>query len=279
MGEATMRFNVLGPLEIVADDGRVLNPKAPKVCQVLGLLLLRANEAVSADELVEELWGERPPRSALSTMQTYIYYARKLFGDDAAGPGGRVLLATRPPGYSMQVTACELDMVQFESLLADARASLAGGRPEAAVTALDQALGLWRGRPLANITGGPALAARAHRLEEVRLRAVELRIEALMLRGEHRDLVAELRTLIVAHPFHEWFHGQLIKALIRCGRRAEALESYRHLRRILSEELGVEPMPEIQLLRQEILAHRHAPAVTTARRPGAAHPARPAFRA
>jgi len=251
-----MRFNVLGQLEIVTDDARVLNLKAPKVCQVVGLLLLRAGETVSADILAGDLWGENPPHSAATTLQTYIYYARKFFDEHTPVTPGRSLLVTRPPGYVMDVDPDEVDAIRFERLVATARALLGQGRADEALAALHSALGLWRGRLLANAVGGNAVNAHADQLEETRLRAQELRIEAQMLCGRHRDLVGELRRLIAVHPYHEWFHGQLIRALARSGRRAEALNAYKDLRRLLDEELGVEPALEIQKLRNEILERR-----------------------
>lgn len=255
-----MRYNVLGPLEIVTDDARVLDLKAPKASQVIGLLLLRVGETVSADTLIGDLWGANPPRSAATTLQTHVYYARKFFDQHIPANPGRRILVTRPPGYAMQVEPGEVDAIRFERLVADARARLGQGRAEEALSALEDALALWRGRPLANIAGSDAINVHVDHLEELRLRAVELRVEAQMRCGRHRDLVGELRRLTAAHPFHEWFHGQLISALARSGRRAEALQAYKNLRRLLDEELGVEPTAEIQKLRSEILEWRRSTA-------------------
>lgn len=259
-GVAHMRFNVLGPLEIMTEDARVLHLKAPKASQVVGLLLLRVGQTVTTDALIRDLWGEKPPRSAATTLQTHIYYARKFFDLNLPPACGRQILVTRPYGYAMQVEPGAVDAIRFERMIAEARAFLGQDRVADAVAALDGALGLWRGRPLANIAASDAISAHADQLEELRLRAVELRIEAQMRCGRHRDLVGELRELTTAHPFHEWFHGQLIRALARSGRRAEALQAYKDLRRLLDEELGVEPALEIQKLRHEILARSHSTA-------------------
>jgi DNA-binding SARP family transcriptional activator len=249
-----MRFNVLGPLEIISDDGQPVHPQAPKVCQVIGLLLLNANETVSTDMLVGELWGERPPSSAMTTLQTYVYSARKTFQRELGAERARALLITRAPGYVMAVDRDELDITAFERLVDHARTFASQGRYEPAVRNIDSALQMWRGSVLSNVAAGSTISGHATCLAEHRLRAIELRIETLMQVGRHRELVADLRSLTVAHPFHEWFHEQLIRALSRSGRRAEALRSVRELRVLLAEELGLEPSEDVQRLQFEVLA-------------------------
>ncbi|MFF4160579.1 BTAD domain-containing putative transcriptional regulator [Streptomyces sp. NPDC001678] len=248
-----MRFNLIGPFEIVADDGRTYVPSTPKVCQALALLLTRPNEIVTADSLIQELWGQKPPRSALTTLQTYIYHARRMFVGEELAAAGRTLLATRAPGYVIQVDDTEVDIKIFEQLIARGHSELQDGDPESAVHHLNQALGLWRGPVLSSIPSGDLLAGSIAHLDELRIRALELRIEGQTRLGRQRESIPELRLLVHAYPLNEWFHGQLISALHGSGRRAEALQAYQNLYRILNDELGLEPSPELQRLQREVL--------------------------
>jgi DNA-binding SARP family transcriptional activator len=247
-----MRFKLLGPLEIVMDDESTVILSASKLGQVLGLLLIRSNEIVSVDSLLQELWGDEPPRSALTTLQTYVYHARRMFAREGFA-ATRTLLVTRPRGYLIEVEPDEVDAKVFERLVKQGRALLDESRTEEASDRLRTALDMWRGPALASISVGEVLQAHVAHLGELRIRAVELRIQAEKQLGRHRELIPELRSLVVAYPLNEWFHGQLINALYRSGRRAEALQAYQNLRRILKEELGVEPTAEIQRLQQEVL--------------------------
>ncbi|GLZ38912.1 AfsR/SARP family transcriptional regulator [Actinokineospora sp. NBRC 105648] len=248
-----LKFKVLGPLEIRLPDGRVLVPGSAKVCKVLSLLLLQ-NEVTSVDLFIRELWGDEPPRSCLTTLQTYIYHTRRMFDRDLAiGPGGPVLV-TRPPGYELLVADEQVDAKHFERLVRQGRAALDLDRVEQAAALLRQALELWRGPALANISGGDVLSGHITHLEELRIRATELRIEADKRLGRRRDLIPELRALVVSYPLNEWFHLQLMTELQHCGRRAEALQAYHDLRRILDEELGLEPTAEVRRLQRDLLA-------------------------
>jgi DNA-binding SARP family transcriptional activator len=247
-----MRFKLLGPLEIAMDDESTVILSASKLGQVLGLLLIRSNEIVSVDSLLQELWGDEPPRSALTTLQTYVYHARRMFAREGFA-ATRTLLVTRPRGYLIEVEPDEVDAKVFERLIKQGRALLDESRTEEASDRLRTALDMWRGPALASISVGEVLQAHVAHLGELRIRAVELRIQAEKQLGRHRELIPELRSLVVAYPLNEWFHGQLINALYRAGRRAEALQAYQSLRRILKEELGVEPTAEIQRLQQEVL--------------------------
>ncbi|GAA2879308.1 hypothetical protein Acy02nite_77720 [Actinoplanes cyaneus] len=251
-----MRFNLLGPMEIIADDGRRCALTASKLAQVLALLLLKSNEITGIDLLVQELWGDEPPKSALTTLQTYVYHARRMFVREGLIPKSRVLLLTRPRGYAIEVEPDEVDIKVFERLVKQGRAELDDGHAEQAAARLREALDLWRGPALASITIGNVLQAHVTHLDELRIRAIELRIEAEKRLGRHRELLPELRSLVVAYPLNEWFHGQLITALYRSGRRAEALQAYQDLRRILRDELGIEPAAEVQRLQQEVLNPR-----------------------
>ncbi|MEV4636620.1 AfsR/SARP family transcriptional regulator [Actinoplanes sp. NPDC049548] len=247
-----MRFNILGALEM-RHEMRVCTPTAPKVRWVLALLLCRANRIVGIDALTEELWGTEPPRSAVTTTQTYIYQLRKKFEREGIADRPEDLLETRPPGYLLRLRDEELDSIVFERLAEEGRVLLAGGHVEQAAERLRQALALWRGPVLANVPVGRLLEAHVAHLEESRIRALELRITADTLLGRHRELIPELRSLTSAYPLNEWLHGRLIEALHRAGRRGEALMAYQDLRRILDDELGLEPSEELQLLQREVL--------------------------
>ncbi len=246
-----LRFNVLGPVEVF-HRGRLCTPTAPKVRGVLALLLMRANRLVETSALIEELWGDRPPQSAVTTTQTYIYHLRKLFAREI-GPEGERIFVTRPPGYLVEIGAGQLDMHVFEHQVEQGRNLLATGRPAEAAQLLAQALRLWRGPALANVAVGQLLEGSVANLEEQRLQATQLRIEACLQLGRHRELIAEMRTLVAQHPLNEWFHAKLILALSRSGRRSESLAVYQHLRHTLDQELGLSPSQELQRLQHEVL--------------------------
>ncbi len=246
-----LRFNVLGPLEVFNGE-RVCTPTAPKVRGVLALLLLRANRLVETRSLIEELWGECPPQSAVTTAQTYIYHLRKLFAR-VAGPDAEQIFLTRAPGYLIDIAEGQLDLQVFDRLTQQGRTLLAAGRPAEAVQVLERALGLWRGPMLANVTVGRLLEGSVAHVEEQRIQAIQLRIEANLQLGRHRELIAELRSLTALYPLNEWFHGKLMLALSRAGRRSESLQVYQRLRHTLDEELGLAPSPELQRLQHEVL--------------------------
>ncbi|MFH9299407.1 BTAD domain-containing putative transcriptional regulator [Streptomyces sp. NPDC017520] len=249
-----MRFNLIGPFQIITGDGEVLPAGTPKVSQVLALLLTHANDLVTPDTFIQELWQHSPPRSALNTVQTYVHHARRLLTGDTGPDSEYPLLTTRFGGYTMHVDDSAIDIKVFERLVARGKGELGTGSHEAAIDALTLALGLWRGPALSNVPTGDVLAGRAVHLEELRIRALELRIEAMRRLGRLRELVPELRTLVHDYPLNEWFHGQLIAALHQAGRRAEALDAYRKVRGILRDELGLEPSPDIQWLHQRVLS-------------------------
>ncbi|MET0866208.1 MAG: AfsR/SARP family transcriptional regulator [Nakamurella sp.] len=245
-----LSFNILGGLE-VRTDGVECTPTAPKVRSVLALLLLRSNHTVSQESIFDWLWRGRAPRSAATTTQTYIYQLRALFERQSAG--SEQLLITRPTGYTLTIEDGQLDTIVFARMCAEGRALLERNKPGEASLKLAGALSLWRGRPLADIgldlEAGPDIA----HLEELHMSALELRIEADFQLGHQRELIAELRGLVVAHPMNEWFHARLISALNHCGRRAEALQAYHNLRQVLSDELGLDPTPELQNLQRQVL--------------------------
>lgn len=247
-----IKFTVLGSLEI-QKDGRTCRPSAPKVMQVLSLLLLRSNRALPISTVIEELWGENPPRSASTTTQTYIYQLRRLLEHEGFVAEGEALLVTHPYGYQLQIAPEQLDALVFESLLNEGRRLLTQGREETAVGRLRGALALWTGPILPHVTRGPLLSAHAIHLEEQWLRATELCIQAEILLGWEREVIGELRALSLAHPLNEWFHIRLVEVLARSGRRNEALEAYQRARTILDEELGLTPPLELQTLQARLL--------------------------
>jgi DNA-binding SARP family transcriptional activator len=245
-------FKVLGALELLNGE-RICTPTAPKLRRVLALLLLCANQVVHIDYLIEELWGEDPPKSAVTQAQTYIYQLRKVITKEKLDAPGRELLLTKPPGYVLRVEPEQVDAFVFQRLVWQGRKSLENGDIETAAETLRHALDMWTGPALADVTPGRVLAAHVVPLEEQRLRALELRIQADLRLGLHRELIGELRSLVATHPLNEWFHGQLITVLSQAGRRSEALQTYQDLRTTLNGELGLEPSPELQRLQHEVL--------------------------
>jgi len=245
-------FKVLGMTEI-RRGRRNCTPPAAKVRQVLALLLLRGGQIVPIEMIVEELWVGNPPRSAVATAQTYVYQLRKFFSGNRIMAPDRHWLLTRPPGYQFLLQEGELDASVFESRVREASSLLETRRPREATSLLRQALAMWTGPAMLDLAKGPHLDAQVFRLEELRVWALELSVQAGFALGCQRELVGELRTLITRYPFNEWFHGRLIAALAGSGRRGEALQAYHDLRRLLNEELGLSPSEEIERLQSRIL--------------------------
>jgi DNA-binding SARP family transcriptional activator len=234
-----MEYGLLGPLEVRRGDA-VLPLGGAKQRALLALLLLNANRVVARDRIVDELWGESPPETAVATIQVYVSRLRKLL------PEGT--LVTRPRGYLLAVAPNTIDLQRFGQLVDDAREADPARRSEL----LGEALALWRGPPLAELADEPFARAEAGRLEELRLAALEQRVEAHLALGRHADLVPELEALVEEHPHRERLHGQLLLALYRCGRQAEALAAYRRTR-VALDELGLEPTVALRRLEQQIL--------------------------
>jgi DNA-binding SARP family transcriptional activator len=250
-----MDFRLLGPLEVVGDEGS-LQLGGIKQRSLLAMLLLHANQVVSIDRLIDALWGASPPLTCGKSIQVYVSRLRKSIGDNR--------LVTHAPGYALYVDPGELDLTRFEQLVAEAwRAP-----PERASAKLREALGLWRGPPLADLAYEQFAQAEIARLEEMRLGAVEQRLESDLALGRHAELVAELETLVARHPLRERFRYQLMLALYRSERQAEALEAYRQARRELSDELGLEPSESLKRLEAAIL--RQDPDLAAADDPGRA---------
>jgi DNA-binding SARP family transcriptional activator len=226
----------------------VLEIGTGKRCAVLGVLLLNANEVVSTDRLIDEVWGERPPATAPKLVQGHISQLRRLLGDEDE----RVLL-TRAPGYVLRVGEGQVDSDRFAAALSRARSALAAGAAREAALTLREALGLWRGPPLAEFAFERFAQEEIGRLEELRVGALEERIEADLALGESGELVTELESLVARHPLRERLHGELMIALYRSGRQAEALAAYQAARKTLVDELGLEPGRELRELEQAIL--------------------------
>ena len=225
-----MEFRILGPLEVVS-NGEALDLGGQKQRALLAMLLLHANEVVSSDRLIEALWEERPPETAQKALQVYVSQLRKLLGKER--------VQTKPPGYLLRVSEDELDLDRCRRLAAD-------GRPA-------EALALWRGSALAEFSFEPFAQSQIARLEELRLACVEERMAVELDQGCHRELVGELEGLVGEHPLRERLRGQLMLALYRSGRQAEALEAYQDAREALVDELGIEPSRELRDLQQAIL--------------------------
>jgi len=247
-----LTYRVLGSLQ-VRINGRECTPRASKVRQVLALCLLRANQIVSLDSMIAELWDDRPPRTAVTTAQTYIYQLRKLIATHGGERLASETIRTAPPGYIIHVTNSQLDCVQFERMAEHGRALLVAGETSRAAVLLRQALRLWSGPALTGVEHGRLLQSDVAHLEEMRMLALELRLRAEMRLGYHRELIPELKSLVQTHPYHEWLHAQLMIALQRSGRRGDALSAYREVRRLLSTELGVEPSADLQRVHEKVL--------------------------
>jgi DNA-binding SARP family transcriptional activator len=268
-----MEFRLLGPLEVV-DAGRSVAMGGGKRRSLLAVLLLHPNQVVSAERLIDQLWGERPPATAAKSLHVYVSQLRKELAPAGDGANGGVLL-TRGNGYVARVGPGDLDTLRFEALVADGRRALAGGDPARASAKLAQAVAVWRGPPLADFAYEPFAQPEIARLEELRLVALEARIEAELALSRHAGLVGELEGLVAEHPMRERLRGQLMLALYRCGRQAEALETYRDGRALLVSELGLDPGPELRALEAGILAQSPELAPPPERRPHGPPPTPP----
>ena len=241
-----IEFRVLGSLEVVDRDGR-LALGAPKQRALLAVLLLRRGEPVSSDRLIDEVWGDQPPATATKLVHGYVSSLRKVLGDG--------LLLTEGRGYVLRVLPGQLDVERFEALVARGREALQGGDPLTAASVLREALAVWRGPALADFAYEPFAQAEIARLEESRVAALEDRVDADLASGEQARLVGELEGLVREHPLRERLRAQLMLALYRSGRQADALEAYQHARGELLDGLGLEPGRALQEIERAILAH------------------------
>ena len=240
-----VEFRVLGSMEVFEEGNGSITLGGPKQRAVLANLLLRANHLVPADVLIDEVWGEEPPETARNALQSYASHLRKALGPERL-EGSRA-------GYRLRAEPSELDAARFQSLVRDARRLLPIDA-QAAVGAFDRALALWRGPAFADLAAEPSLLAEAARLEEMRLGAIEDRIEAQLTIGQHAGVIGELEGLTARHPLREHLWEQLMLALYRSGRQAEALEAFQRARQILADELGIDPSLELRKVHERILA-------------------------
>ncbi len=240
-----MDFRILGPIEVWA-DGRPVALGGGQQRSVLALLVLDANRVVSSDRLIEQLWDGHPPATAATALQGHISALRKALGPD--------VIATRRPGYLIALDSEQTDLGRFERLRGEARRALERGDADAGAEKLREALALWRGEAFADIGLEPSIQGEAARLEDLRLAALEDRIDAELAVGRSADLVDELERLVAANPLREHFWAQLMLALYRAGRQADALDAYRRARTTLVAELGLEPGPALRELERQMLA-------------------------
>jgi len=245
-----LEFRLLGPLEAGSVDAPVVLG-GTKRRALLADLLVHLGQVVSVDRLIDDLWGEDPPPTARHALEVHVSTLRKalaLGGSDAA-------VVTQPPGYRLEASPDRVDAFRFERLVAEGRAALAAGEPERAALVLRDALELWRSPPLPEFVYEPFAQAEIARLEDLRIRALELRIDADLALGLGADLVSELEALTAEHPFRERLCAQLMTALYKAGRQADALTALRRTRRVLREELGLDPGPDLRELEKAILSH------------------------
>ena len=242
-----MEFGLLGPL-VVGDGTRQVSVSAPRQRVLLAALLLNAGRVVSLDALGETLWEGQLPAGARGALHSAVQRLRSTLG-----PPGADLVETRPPGYLIKVDDGEFDVREFGGLAARGHAAAEAGAWGQAAGLLREALALWRGEPLADVPSQLLRDREVPALEDQRLQALVARIDADLHLGRHSEVVAELRQLVAAHPLQEQFHAQLMLSLYRSGRQADALAAYQDVRRVVAEELGIDPSPELRLLQQRIL--------------------------
>jgi len=245
---ARLSFGLLGPL-LVSGDGGIVPIPAGRQRALLAALLLSAGRVVQVDDLIEILWGSTPPASARASLHNYVKRLRKAL-DDA--DHSRIL--TRRRGYALSALDDEFDVSRFEMLLRGARAAMRAGAWDQAASQARAALSLWRGQPLADVESGTLAWREVPRLAELRLQALEVRLEADLRLGGHAEVIRELRQLVRVHPLREQLPALLMLALCRSGRQAEALAVYADVRQVLAEELGTEPGTRLRELRQRILS-------------------------
>nr|WP_203644600.1 AfsR/SARP family transcriptional regulator [Streptomyces sp. SID14478] len=244
----------------VRENGVSVTPRAPKPRQVLALLALHADQVVPVASLIEELWGDCPPRSARTTLQTYVLQLREMIATalekDPEGAAPRTpkdVLATAPGGYVLHTSGGSSDVREFDRLAGLGYRAMDGGDFPRAARELGDALALWTGSALADVQAGPQLEMQTRRLDETRLCALDQRIEADLRLGRHRELLGELTVLVSRYRTHENLHAQFMLALHRSGRRSEALDVYQRLRATLVRELGLEPSSGLRRLQRSIL--------------------------
>jgi DNA-binding SARP family transcriptional activator len=247
-----LEYRVLGPFKVVRGETEIVPPAAARERALLLFLLLQANEIVTAESVIDGVWGDRPPRCAGNALHNCVSHLRKLLEPEACASAPEVLL-TRPPGYLLRVGCDQLDSARLETILERGRQAAERGALEQAANLLRKGERLWRGPALADFRFEQFARSEIARLEELRLLTIAERVEVDLALGRHALLVCELTRLVGDHPLNERFRGQLMLALYRCGRQAEALAAYREIRRVLVEELGISPSRPLQILERAIL--------------------------
>jgi DNA-binding SARP family transcriptional activator len=242
-----VRYRILGPLALLDEDGNSVPLGGRRERTLLATLLLEANQVVSRDRLIDALWGDRPPETASNALQVHVSKLRRALTDHQGNAGP---LRTESPGYVLRTSPGDLDAERFETMVTD---SLPGDKPELLSATLRTALALWVGPVLDGIELDASWRSDITRLEELRSSVLERRIEADLALGRHRELVGELEALVKAHPWREKLTGQLMLALYRSGRQADALGAYSRTRQVLVEEHGIDPNPALQELQMAIL--------------------------
>jgi DNA-binding SARP family transcriptional activator len=242
------RFGILGPFELQDAAGTAVAFGSDRARTLLALLLLERDQVCGTESLIGGVWGEHPPRSARKNLQTYVWRLRRLLEQV-----GAARLEGRRSGYILRVDQAEVDVDQFERLAAAGERMLAAGAAADASAQLGQALRLWRGQPLSDVTFGEPPQAELVRLAERRIAVLENKIEAELRCGRSADVIPELRKLAGEHPYRERLHAQLMLALGDCGRQVEALNVFSDIRGVLRREFGMEPGPALQRIQSEIL--------------------------
>jgi DNA-binding SARP family transcriptional activator len=251
---ADMRIELLGPLSVRVNQVPIM-PGAAKPCQVLALLALNARRVVTVPTLIEELWGDRPPLSVLTTLQTYILdLRRRLAAALDPGQDPKQVLSTRLGGYVLNSPASRADVEEFSLLTQAGRMAAESGDHRMAAELLGRALALWRGPALVDVRRGRVLELEVMALEEARLAVLSRRIDADLALGRHADILGELTAMVARHPLDENLSAQLITALYRTGHTARALQVFRRLRSSLVDELGIEPSVQLQRLQRAMLS-------------------------
>ena len=248
-GDAPLRYQVLGPLRVLGAPGPSIN--AYKVKVLLGILLTRAGHVVSLDQLIMNIWGDEPPQRATAAVHVYISQLRRYLRrrDSSRSP-----IITRSPGYLMDVSPADLDLHMFQDLVRRGRTHAMSGQHHEAADHFQLALTLWTGRPFEGLTDNPAIGAFATWMEEIRLECAESLVDCSLALGRHRQMIGLLRNLVAEHPLRETFHRQLMLALYRSERQADALKAYAAARRVIQGELGLEPCRTLQSLHRAILS-------------------------
>lgn len=246
-----MEFRLLGSLEVVA-EGRPLGLGAAKQRALLAVLVLNANRVVSTDRLIDALWGGRPPDAAAHTLQVYVSQLRKALRIPGSPPP-ETILVTQGPGYVLRIRPEDVDVQRFDRMVGEGRRALRAGEAERAADLLREALELWRGPPLPEFADEAFAQAEIARIQDLRLSAIEDRIQADLSLGKTAELVSELQALVAEHPLRERLRAHLMHALYASGRQAEALGTFQDARQLLADELGIDPSPDLQRLERAIL--------------------------